>query len=133
MAEAHASRGIALWVAGRAEEAAAAFERAIELDSFLSEAHFFYALNCRDRSDFDRAVVLFERAAELRSDDFASLTLLANVYELQGRAELARETARRSLIRIESTLNKRPDAAEVLGVGAATLVYLGENARGRVG
>ena len=70
-----------------------------------------------------------ERAAELRSDDFASLTLLANVYELQGRTELSKQTARRALIRIESTLQQRPDAAEVLGVGAATLVYLGENAR----
>jgi hypothetical protein len=57
------------------------------------------------------------------------LTILANVYELQGRVELSKETARRSLIRIESTLKHRPDAAEVLGVGAATLVYLGENTR----
>jgi adenylate cyclase len=129
MAEAHASKGIALFVGGRAEEAAAAFGRAIELDSLLFEAHFFYGVNCRNRSDFDRAAALLERAAELRSDDFASLTLLANVYELQGRAELSRQTARRSLIRIESTLSQRPDAAEVLGVGAATLVYLGENAR----
>jgi TolB-like protein len=129
MAEAHASRGIALWVFGHAQEAGAAFERAIGLDPLLFQAHFFYGINCRDRGDFDRAATLLERAAELRSDDFASLTLLANVYELQGRAELCRDTARRSLIRIESTLSQRPNAAEVLGVGAATLVYLGENAR----
>jgi adenylate cyclase len=76
LAEAHASRGIALFVGGRAEEAAQAFERAIELDSLLFEAHFFYGINCRNRSDFDRAADLLERAAELRSDDFASLTLL---------------------------------------------------------
>ena len=129
MAEAHASRGVALYVGGQAEAAAAAFERAIQLDSLLFEAHFFYAVNCRNLGDLDRAAALFERAAELRSDDFSSLTLLANVYELQDQAELGRETARRSLIRIESTLSQRPNAAEVLGVGAATLVYLGQNAR----
>ena len=129
MAEAHASRGMALYVAGRAEEVPAAFERAIQLDPLLFGAHFFYAVNCKDRGEFDRAAALFERAAELRFDDFASLTLLANVYEAQGRDELSIQTARRSLIRIESTLRQRPDAAEVLGLGAATLVYLGENAR----
>jgi adenylate cyclase len=129
MAEAHASRGMALYVAGRAEEVPAPFERAIQLDPLLFGAHFFYAVNCKDRGEFDRAAALFERAAELRFDDFASLTLLANVYEAQGRYELSRETARRSLIRIESTLNQRPDAAEVLGVGAATLVYLGQQKR----
>jgi adenylate cyclase len=129
MAEAHASCGIAQFVRGRAEEAAAAFERAIAMDSLLFEAHFFYGINCRNQGDFARAAELLERAAELRSDDFASLTLLGNVYELQGRAELCRQTARRSLIRIESTLKQRPDAAEVLGVGAATLVYLGEKVR----
>jgi class 3 adenylate cyclase/tetratricopeptide (TPR) repeat protein len=129
MAEAHSTRGIALFVGGRADEAEAAFERAIKLDPLLFDAHFFSGINCRNRGDFDRAASLLERAAELRSDDFASLTLLANVYELQGRAELSRQTARRSLIRIESTLKQRPDAPEVLGVGAATLVYLGENAR----
>jgi adenylate cyclase len=129
MAEAYASRGIALFVGGRTEEAEAAFEKAIQLDSLLFEAHFFYGINCRNTGDFDRAAALLERAAELRSDDFSSLTLLANVYELQGHVKLSRQIARRSLIRIESTLNQRPDAAEVLGVGAATLVYLGENAR----
>jgi adenylate cyclase len=30
---------------------------------------------------------------------------------------------------VESTLNQHPDAAEVLGIGAATLVYLGQNTR----
>jgi TolB-like protein len=129
MAEAHASRGIALWVSGEAQDAAPEFEQAVTLDAFLFEAHFFYAVNCRDRGDFDRAAALLERAAELRSDDFASLTLLANVYELQDRLELATKTARRSLIRIESTLSQRPNAAEVLGVGAATLVYLDESTR----
>jgi adenylate cyclase len=129
MAEAHACRGMALYVAGRAEEAATALERAVTLGPLLFGAHLVYAHNCRDRGDFEKAAAIFERAAELRSDDFSSLTLLANVYELQGHLELAMKTARRSLIRIESTLERYPNAPEVLGFGAATLVYLGENAR----
>jgi adenylate cyclase len=75
MAEAYASRGIALFVGGRTEEAEAAFEKAIQLDSLLFEAHFFCGINSRNRGDFDRAAALLERAAELRSDDFSSLTL----------------------------------------------------------
>ena len=129
MAEAHACRGMALHVAGRAEEAAATLERAVALDPQLSGAHLVYALNCRDRGDFEKAATLFDRAAELRSDDFAALTLLANVYELQGHLELSGQTAGRALVRIESTLERNPDAPEVLGFGAATLVYLSKNAR----
>ena len=52
-------------MAGRADEAPAAFERAIELDPLLHQAHYSYAHNCRGRGDMERAAALFERAAEL--------------------------------------------------------------------
>ena len=44
LAEAHASRGVALYVAGHREEAMEAFERAIKLESGLYEAHYFYRI-----------------------------------------------------------------------------------------
>ena len=42
VAEAHASRGLALSLAQRHEEAMAEFERAIQLDPNSFEAHYFY-------------------------------------------------------------------------------------------
>jgi adenylate cyclase len=44
LAEAHASRGLALHQDGQDMEAVAAFERALKLDANLYEAHFHYAL-----------------------------------------------------------------------------------------
>jgi adenylate cyclase len=77
----------------------------------------------------EKAAALFERAAELRPDDFSSLGLLADVYEFQGHHELSLQTARRALIRIESLLSQQPTAADVLAMGAATAVYLRDDAR----
>src|SRR5262249_30803994 len=42
LAEAHASKGLALFLSGRTDEAISAFERAIALDPDLFEAHEWY-------------------------------------------------------------------------------------------
>ncbi len=63
LAEAHASRGVALYAAGHSEQAIVAFERAIGLDSGLFEAHYFYGCSCRETGDFPNAALHFERAA----------------------------------------------------------------------
>ena len=75
LAEAHASKGLALDMSGRSDEATAAFERALELNPDLFEAHFFYGRNCRSQGLHEKAGALFERAAELRPDDIWSLGL----------------------------------------------------------
>src|SRR5262249_55754110 len=83
LAEAHASKAMALYIAGHSTEAWAELARAIELDPTLFEAHFFYGLVSRDMGDLDTAATAFKRAAELRADDWASPGLLADVYEAQ--------------------------------------------------
>jgi adenylate cyclase len=129
LAEAHASKGVAFYATGHSEEALTAFARAIELDPVLYGVHFFYGLVARDVGDLDKAAAAFQRAAALRADDFASLSLLADVYEAQGRYAESKAAARRGMNRVESILNQRPNSAEVLGLGAANAVYLGEYAR----
>jgi adenylate cyclase len=124
MAEAHASRAMALYATGRSEGAAAGFARAIELDPALFGVHFFYGLVSRDLGDLDTAAAAFQTAAAQRMDDYASLGLLADVYEAQGLHEESKAAARRCLIRVDSILSQRPDAVEVLGLGAANAVYL---------
>src|SRR5262249_9513660 len=106
-----------------------AFAKAIELDPVLYGVHFFYGVVSRDLGDLDAAAAAFQRAAELRSEDFASLGLLADVYEAQGRHEESKTAARRGMIRIESILRQRPDAADILAMAAATAVYVKEYAR----
>ncbi len=129
LAEAHASRGVALYVAGRLEEAIAAFERAIRLDSSLFEAHYFYGCSSREIGDFDAAAAHFERAAELQPGNYQPLTLLSDIYGALGRPDQRAAAARGALSRIEEAFGRNPEVAEVLGMGAATLASLGELAQ----
>ena len=69
LAEAHASRGLALYLTGHAEEARSMFDKAIALDSELFSPYFFYGMSCRDTGQFEKAVPLLERAADLSRND----------------------------------------------------------------
>jgi len=129
LAEAHASRGVALYVAGHPEEAIAAFERAIGLDSTLFEAHYFYGFCSRDTGDFPSAAAHFEQASELQPANYQPLTLLSEVYLALGRPDRSLAAARLAVERIEQAFGQSPEVAEVLAMGAATLVYLGDNVR----
>jgi len=129
LAEAHASRGVALYVAGHPKEAIAVFEKAIALDSTLFEAHYFYGFCARDTGDFPSAAVHFEQASELQPANYQPLTLLSEIYLALGRPDRSLAAARLAVDRIERAFGQMPDVAEVLAMGAATLVYLDDNAR----
>jgi adenylate cyclase len=127
MAEAHASKGLALFLSGHAAEAIAAFERAIELDPDLFEGYEWYGEVSRNTGQYAKAATLFERAGSLRSTDYISQVLLRDCYDSLGLHEQAVAAARRAIVRIEAKLVERPDDAMALCAGAATLPSLGEN------
>jgi adenylate cyclase len=120
LVEAHASRGVALYVAGYPEEAIVVFERAIGLDSSLFEAHYFYGCSCRETGDFHNAAVHVERAAELQPRNYQPMTLLSDIYGAMGRPDRSAAAARGALARIEEAFGRNPEVAEVFGMGAAT-------------
>ena len=66
LAEAHASRAVALQFAAQHEEAITEFEQALSLDPDLYEANYFYARFFFERGDLDNSARLFERAAQIR-------------------------------------------------------------------
>src|SRR5207237_3895135 len=68
LAEAHASRGLALSLQQGYQEAMAEFERAITLDSNSFEGHYFYARACFAEAKLERAAAVLERAAEISPD-----------------------------------------------------------------
>ena len=72
LAEAHASRGLALSLKQRYEEAMEEFEKAIALDPNSFEGHYLYARACFAQGELERAAALFERAAEIKPDDYQS-------------------------------------------------------------
>jgi adenylate cyclase len=131
LAEAHASRGLALSLGQRHDEATAEFEQAIALDPNSFEAHYFYARACFTQGKLERAAALFERAAEIKPDDYQSLTLVIQIYHSLGRDRDKEDAARRGLERAERELTLHPENPRPAYLGAAALVRLGETDRAK--
>jgi TolB-like protein/Flp pilus assembly protein TadD len=130
LAQAHASRGAALSLLGRHEEAEQAFEAAIRLDPHLFEAHYFYARNAFARGDLESAVRQYEAAMRARPEDYQSPLLVGQILEDLGRTAEAQAVRRRGVRIAEEHLRLQPDDARALYMGANGLVALGETARG---
>ena len=130
LAEAHASRGAALSLLGRHQEAEQAFEAAIRLDPGLFEAHYFYARDAFTRGEPEKAIQHYEAAMRARPEDYQSPLLVGQIFEDLGRSAEAQAVRRRGVRIAEEHLRLRPDDARALYMGANGLVALGETARG---
>src|SRR6266496_2426402 len=131
LAEAHASRGLALSLEQRYEEATEKFEMAIALDPNSFEAHYLYARASFAQGNLKRAAALFERAAEIKPDDYQSVCLLIQVYRSLGRDQECKEAARKGVKLAEGELALHPEDPRPAHLGIAALLELGENDRAR--
>ncbi len=129
LAEAHASRGLALTYQRRFDEASEEFERAMELDSSLYEAPWYYARSLQAQGNIDRAVALYERAAELRIDDYQASIFAAIGYRQLGRMDDARNATQRGIAAAERALALNPADSRALYLGAGELQVAGDIAR----
>jgi adenylate cyclase len=130
LAQAHASRALALSLQGKHEEAEGEFERAIRLDPGLFDASYFYARDSFAQGKLEKAARLYERAMELRPEDYQSPLLVAQIYSDLGRPADAEATRKRGLGIVEEHLKTRPDDIRALYMGANALVAIGEHERG---
>ena len=130
LSEAHASRGVALSAAGRADEAEAAFETSLRLDPNLYEAAYFYARHCFAAGKPERAIEYFEWAAALRPEDFQAILLVAQAYHSLGVEDEAERARRQGLALVEQRLQHAPDDVRARYLGANALVALGEREKG---
>jgi adenylate cyclase len=125
LAEAHASRGVALALCGRFDESETAFERATELDPELFEARFLYARSCFSEGQLEQAARLFVEANEIRPEDYQSLLLAGQAYEALGDAEKATDYRERGVTIAEEHLFLNPNETRALYMGANGLVSIG--------
>jgi adenylate cyclase len=131
LAEAHASRGVALSAGQRYEEAKAEFEKAIALNPNSFEAHYFYARSSFAQGKIERAGALFERAAEVRPDDYQSVCLLVAIYKSLGREQDCKNAARKGVELAERELARHPEDSRPAQLGAGALIEVGETERAR--
>ncbi len=129
-AEAHASVGTALSLAGERDEAEQHFERAIALNPTLFEAYYFYARNAFASGRPERAVELYEAASRVRPEDYQSPLLVAQIYDDLGRSKDAEASRRLGVAIAEAHLAHAPEDARAWYMGANGLVALGERERG---
>lgn len=131
MAEAHASRGLALTLSNRHVEADQEYETAVRLDPKLFEAYYFQGRACFQQGRYEDAAKAFERAAAVRPEDFQTPSLLALAYVALGRKEESEAARRRAVRIIEQHLDLNPDDARALYLGAIVLCYMGDRERSR--
>src|SRR3546814_17594190 len=84
-AEAHASRGMALFISEHYDDARREFETAIALNPNLFEAWYYYGLASSSQGDFEKAASLYTRASEVNPADFQVPLFLAPTYSSLGR------------------------------------------------
>jgi tetratricopeptide (TPR) repeat protein len=126
LAQAHASRGMALSLQGRHGEAEQAFEMAIKLDPQLFEALYFYARDEFAQGMLDKSLQQYERAIAVRPEDYQCPLLCAQIFTSLGREAEAMTSRRRGLRLAEDRLKTHPHEVRALYLGASALVGLGE-------
>lgn len=131
LAEAHASRGLALSLVQRYPEAMDEFERAIALDANSFEAHYFYGRACFAQDRQPEAAAQFERAAALKPDDYQSPAMLVMIYRTIGRETDVAGAARKVVEIAEQELSRHPENPRPAYLGAGSLIELGERDRAR--
>jgi serine/threonine protein kinase/Flp pilus assembly protein TadD len=129
LAEAHASRGLALSLSKRYDDAKTEFEMAIRLNPKLFEAYYFYARARFAEGNLEEAARLYEEASRINPDDYQSAVLVTSVYITLGRKADAAAARRRGLSIIEKHLVMHPDDARALYLGAVCLSQFGERER----
>jgi TolB-like protein/Tfp pilus assembly protein PilF len=129
LAEAHASRGLALLQRGDLEAAQHEFETAIRIDPSLYEARYFYGRVCFQQGRFELARRLFEHAAELRDDYQAQFFAAQATAALKREAE-AERAYEKALAAVERHLEFNHDDARAVTMGAVSLCRLGNRAQG---
>ena len=130
-AEAHVAAAQGFSMQQRYADATAEFERAIELDPTLFDAHYYFARSCFKSGDLEKSLRLFQQAQSVRPDDYQAIYLEALVLTQLGRGDEAREAYQRALDFTTKYLNLEPDDARshVLGAGALARLQQSEHAK----
>jgi TolB-like protein/Tfp pilus assembly protein PilF len=129
LAEAHVSRGLAISLSKRYDDAQMEFETAVRLNPNLFEAYYFYARACFQEGKPEEAARLFEKASQANPEDYQAPSLLGTVYSGLGRQADAEAAYRRALLAAEKHLELHPDDARALYLGAGALARLDERVR----
>jgi tetratricopeptide (TPR) repeat protein len=125
LAEAHASRGVALSTLQNYTDAEKEFRVAIRLDPGLYEAHYFYGRACLAQGKYKESIEPFETAARVRPDDYQAPTFLGGAYTGLGHKAKAAAAYGRAIELAKQQLSVNPGDVRALYLGAIAWVRVG--------
>ncbi len=128
-AEAHAARGLTLFLLRRSEEAEEAFQKAKRLDPFLFQARYFHGRACFQDGRMEEAAAEFQEAARIR-EDYQAAFLAAQSLEALGRPEEARVQLAEALQVVEKHMELNPDDPRAATMRSVSLFRLGRPEEG---
>jgi len=131
VAEAHASRGLALTLRQRYEEAGREFETAVRLDPKLFEAHYFAGRAAFQQGHAEEAVRWFRQANEVRPEDFQAPGFEGNALRSMGDLEGAKRAWDRATELAARQLELNPEDGRALMIGATASAALGRTEQSR--
>ena len=97
LAEAHASRGLALSLSKRYDEAEREFATALRLNPKHFEAHYFFGRALFQQGRYAEAVAHYEEASRIRPEDYQTALLVVPSLRSLGRVAEAEATQRRGV------------------------------------
>jgi serine/threonine protein kinase/tetratricopeptide (TPR) repeat protein len=130
LAEAHASRGLALSLSKVHQAAARSFHTAIELDPHLFEAYYFYARDLVVQGQYEEAIKYYDKAHEASPDDYQIPILQAQIFNALGRTEEEEKANRLGMELAEKAILLNPEDARACYMGAGSMIRLGQGKRG---
>ncbi len=125
-AEAHASRGLALFISEKYDAAEQEFEQAVTLNPNLFEAWHYYGLACSSQGKYEKAVELYSKAVEVNPADFQVPMFLAMAYASLGRRQDEMRVRLGALGTVERHLRLNPHDTRALYIAAQNLYRIGE-------
>ena len=132
LAEARASRGLALHANLRYDEAEQEFRLALADNPDLFEAHYFWARCCFVQGKLEEAIKHWSRAAEVKSDDFQSAVLPGQAFRTLGRIKDHDWAQMRGMDRAERAFAKDPQNTRAAYFIANCLAALGQTEKAMV-
>jgi adenylate cyclase len=129
-AEAHASRGLSLFISEQYDAAQNEFKDAIRLNPKLWEAHYYSGLAYSSKGDFEQAVGHYQKAVEVNPADYQAPLFMAQAYASLGRKHDEMKARLDALGTLERHLEMNPNDTRALYVCAQNLCCVGEQDKG---
>jgi adenylate cyclase len=126
--ESHSSRGFVLALGKRYDEAEQEFKEAIRLNANNFDAYYYYGRACFARGRIKESADWFQKAAEVRREDFQSPLLLAQSLRVVGADP--QEAVMEGINRARKQLQLNPTDRRALSLASGNLWDMGEREEG---